>query len=99
MSALVEDDEYFLQVSRYIHLNPVKAHMCASAEQYKYSSYRSVINMESDMVTNADKTLKYFKDKSVIEYREFVNDIDHKYVMQEDCIRKSLGEDDLWLPW
>ena len=99
VSVLVEDDEYFLQVSRYIHLNPVKAHMCMSAEQYKYSSYRSIINVESDKVTNAEKTLKYFQDKSVIKYREFVNDIGHKYEIHEDSIKKSVGEDDLWLPW
>ena len=99
VSVLVEDDEYFLQVSRYIHLNPVKAHICSSAEQYKYSSYRSIINMESDNVADAEKTLKYFNDKSVIKYREFVDDIGHKYEIQENGIRKSMGEDDLWLPW
>ena len=50
-------------------------------------------------MTDVEKTLKYFKDKSVMKYREFVDDIGHKYEMQEDGIRKSMGEDDLWLPW
>lgn len=34
----VEDDGYFITVLRYIHDNPVKAGLCSSAEQYKWSS-------------------------------------------------------------
>ena len=34
-SCLVETDEYFLQTSRYIHLNPVKAKMTEHPEDYK----------------------------------------------------------------
>lgn len=39
-SEVVETDEYFLTVIRYIHLNPVKAGIINDAEQYKWSSYR-----------------------------------------------------------
>lgn len=35
----VENDEYFLTVLRYIHLNPVKAGLCDKPEDYCYSSY------------------------------------------------------------
>ena len=35
----VEDEAYFLQVIRYIHLNPVQAHLCDSSDEYPYSSY------------------------------------------------------------
>jgi REP element-mobilizing transposase RayT len=38
-SCMIEDDRYFLEVSRYIHLNPVKAQMARSALDYKHSSY------------------------------------------------------------
>lgn len=99
VSVLVDTDEYFLQVSRYIHLNPVKARMCKAAEFYPHSSYRSVINMKFDGITSSIKTLSFFKDRSVIRYREFVEDIGHKYEVTENSIRKSMGEDDLWLPW
>lgn len=99
VSVLVNSDEYFLQVSRYIHLNPVKALMCKAAEHYPHSSYRSVINMNSDGITNSGKTLSFFKDKSVIRYREFVEDVGHKYDITEKSIRKIMGEDELWLPW
>ena len=38
-SCLIEDDRYFLEVSRYIHLNPVKAKMVKEPLSYDYSSY------------------------------------------------------------
>lgn len=38
-SEAVEDDAYFLTVLRYIHQNPVKAGICTSPEEYRYSSY------------------------------------------------------------
>jgi hypothetical protein len=37
---LIEEDGYFLEVSRYIHLNPVRAKVVARPEQYPWSSYR-----------------------------------------------------------
>lgn len=36
----LEEQGYFLEVSRYIHLNPVRAKMVALPEQYPWSSYR-----------------------------------------------------------
>ncbi len=36
---LIEDEKYFLEVSRYIHLNPVKAQMVREPLAYEYSSY------------------------------------------------------------
>lgn len=36
---LIEDERYFLEVSRYIHLNPVKAKMVRGPMEYEYSSY------------------------------------------------------------
>jgi len=37
---LIEEDNYFLEVSRYIHLNPVRAKVVTRLEQYPWSSYR-----------------------------------------------------------
>lgn len=90
---------YCLQTSRYIHLNPVKAKMAAHPEDYKWSSYRAMIALKDDGITERNRTLSYFKNQSVLRYREFVEDVAHKYVVQESEIKKSLGEDELWLPW
>jgi hypothetical protein len=42
-SIIVEKETYFLQVLRYIHLNPVKAGLAASPEEYPWSSYRQYL--------------------------------------------------------
>lgn len=98
-SSLVKDDVYFLQSSRYIHLNPVKAGMVNCAEEYRWSSYRTVIAMQDDDITQVDRTWGYFRRNPPILYREFVEDIGHKYQIHENKIQKEIGEDDLWLPW
>lgn len=54
-SSLVETDRYFLQTSRYIHLNPVKARMVANPEDYPWSSYRTMLGMGDDRLTERDK--------------------------------------------
>lgn len=35
---MVEDDAYLIWLLRYIHRNPVKAHICYSTDEYKWSS-------------------------------------------------------------
>jgi len=40
-SVLVEDAGHWLELSRYVHLNPVRAGLCKSPEDWKWSSYRA----------------------------------------------------------
>lgn len=99
VSCIVEDDEYFVQIGRYIHLNPVKAHMVNAPELYKWSSYRTMIGMEDDGLTVRKRILDYFGQNAVFKYREFVENSSFQYEILENTIRKSIGEDELWLPW
>ena len=46
-----------------------------------------------------DKTLAYFKNNSVMRYREFVADTGHKYIMQEQKDGRMIEDDAMWLPW
>lgn len=43
-SCIIENDIYFLEVSRYIHLNPVKAQMVREPLAYEYSSYGTFVD-------------------------------------------------------
>ena len=83
-ACLVKDDAYFLQTSRYIHLNPVKAKMVEHPEDYPWSSYRTMLEMGDDKITEINRTRAYFGKNAGIRYREFVEDFGHKYVMQEN---------------
>lgn len=105
-SALIEDDRYFLEVSRYIHLNPVKAQMVKEPLSYPYSSYelyvrervpgRNICGMAADLM-DTTRILDSFSQDSREQYRMFVEEkISH--AEQELQIQKDMKEDDLWLP-
>ena len=51
-SILVEKNNYLLELSRYIHLNPVRAKMVEKPENYPYSSYSSYISRKKDDMVN-----------------------------------------------
>lgn len=87
-----------LTTSRYIHMNPVKAKITAHPEDYPWSSYRTILRMTDDRITQPEKTLAFFK-QSIFYYREFVEDATHKYKINENMIQKEIGEDETWLPW
>jgi len=76
---LVEADEYATELSRYIHLNPVRVGMSAKPEGYQWSSYRSYISQ--------DKAADWLKTEFILgyfgrnasdaknKYREFVEEL------------------------
>lgn len=43
---LVDKDEYLLELARYLMLNPVRAGMAESPEEYAWSSYRATVGKE-----------------------------------------------------
>ncbi len=73
--------------------------MVAHPEDYPWSSYRTMLNMGDDKLTERDKTLAYFGKSGLHGYREFVEAIGNNYFVEEEEIRTSMGEDELWLPW
>lgn len=96
---LVKDDAYFLQTSRYIHINPTKAGIVEQPEDYPWSSYRTIIGMNNDKITQISRTYTYFKNNPVVHYRQFVEDMGRIYTMEDERIKRHIEEDDLWLPW
>lgn len=98
-SCLVRDDSYFLQTSRYIHLNPVKAKLVSHPEDYPWSSYRTMIGMACLSMINTEKTLSYFRTPKKQRYREFVESTSLVKTEQALAIQQDMGENELWLPW
>ncbi|WP_246545499.1 helix-turn-helix domain-containing protein [Pelotalea chapellei] len=47
---LVDKDSYLLELSRYLHLNPVRANMVERPEEYSHSSYCSYISNSKDKI-------------------------------------------------
>ena len=48
-SLIVDADSYFKELTRYIHLNPVKAKIVEKPEDYKWSSYKGYISKKGDV--------------------------------------------------
>lgn len=93
-SCLVKSDAYFLQTSRYIHLNPVKAKIVNYPENYHWSSYRMMVGIEkvSLINVNTEKTLSYFEEPRRQQYKQFVETKSLETIEKEMEIQNDLGE-------
>ncbi len=95
---VVDADEYAGELSRYIHLNPVRAKIVNKPEEYKWSSYRSYLDMEKPAKwLTIDFILSYFgveNNLSQREYRNFVDvltDIRHESPLKQVTASTILG--------
>lgn len=73
-SELIKDENYLLQVSKYIHLNPVKAFVVKTAEDYKWSSYRCYLeeSEEQKELVNVDKLLGILSNSKNLAIKEYI---------------------------
>ena len=111
-ACLILNDGYFLEVSRYIHLNPVKAGMVREPAAYEYSSYGAYAPCDEDRpFGKAGKMIEDLVDRSRIlhmladsqveareQYRLFVEGR-ASHEEHETLIRKEIGENEFWMPW
>jgi|GEM_PF-1137721 len=73
----VQDDVHALELSRYIHLNPVRAGLVALPEEWQWSSYRHYVGLEQSSVLNTDIVMRQIssdQEKQAEGYRLFVMD-------------------------
>lgn len=73
-SELIDATPYYLEISRYIHLNPVRGNIVALPESYEWSSYRTYIGERQDRLTTTEKILGCFSPPRIQHYREFVEE-------------------------
>ncbi len=74
-SILVDRDTYLLELSRYIHLNPVRAGMVEKPENYKHSSYPAYIKKRNRDLLTKELVLGLIKRRNSdarMAYRIFV---------------------------
>jgi len=76
-SEIVDNDPYLLQVSRYIHNNPVKAGIVARPGEYRWSSYNAYVGKATSInkLLDTSKILEIFSDqknRAVMEYFRFM---------------------------
>jgi putative transposase len=74
---LVDVDRYLLELSRYLHLNPVRAGLVKRPEEYGYSSYRSYITRGKEEMVHRDRIWGMISGdgkRGVQRYRRFVEE-------------------------
>jgi putative transposase len=74
---LIDADEYLLEVIRYIHLNPVRAHMVRHPSDYPWSSHSVYLARSSQPWVTTDFALKMFHseyDRAVAAYSRFIDE-------------------------
>lgn len=89
---LVDRESYLLELSRYLHLNPVRAKIVVRPEDYPYSSYRAYMGRGKDNIVEREMVLGMMaKDsrKAIKLYRDFVNGAIG--IKMESPLRKVFG--------
>ncbi len=72
---VVERDSYLMELSRYIHLNPVRAKMVQKPEEYPYSSFKSYMSKNDDDFIERELILAMMssdKNRARKEYLKYV---------------------------
>lgn len=57
---LVESDWHFLELARYMALNPVRAGLCGRPEEWPWGSYRAFVSGADEHFLATDKLLRFF---------------------------------------
>ena len=68
----VNSDEYLATLTRYIHLNPVRANLVKKAEDWEFSSYQEYIELRRENLLNLSEMRSPFD--TTEDYRSFVED-------------------------
>ncbi|OLS33954.1 transposase [Bacillus sp. MRMR6] len=69
---LLDSLDYEFDVSKYIHLNPLKAGLVDILEDFPWSSYLDYVNGEVSSLVNPQYLLSYFPKPASQKYEEYV---------------------------
>lgn len=76
--SLAESDSHFLELARYVVLNPVRAGVCETASEWRWSSYRATVGLEvAPRFLTTKRVLSHFGNEvgaARVAYAEFVRD-------------------------
>jgi putative transposase len=68
----VTETDYLIHLSRYIHLNPVKAQLVQQPEEWEFSSYSEYAGLRSGTLPKTEYVKMQIQDESV--YQQFLAD-------------------------
>ena len=93
-SEWIDSAAYELDVSKYIHLNPLEANIVSKLEDYPWSSYRAYILQEKNPLVTTEQILSYFPNSNPDEYDKYINTgfCDPEFDEKGKLIRKVHGK-------
>jgi hypothetical protein len=71
-AVLVDHDSYLLELVRYLHLNPVRAHLVDAVEAYPWSSHRAYLGQERLTWLTTDWVLGQFGSRGPVARGRYV---------------------------
>jgi len=96
-SILIEEEVYLLQVSRYIHLNPVVANICSDPYQYAWSSFQFYAGRRKFCWLKLDSILNLIgTTNQILQYSQFISqgiDPETRNFYNKKNVRVILGTD------
>lgn len=69
---LLDSLDYEFDVSKYIHLNPLKAGLVEELEDYPWSSYNAYVNGEANQLVDSKHLLSYFPTPASKHYEDYI---------------------------
>lgn len=69
---IITDRSYFLNASRYIHLNPLVAEIVTTLEDYPWSSYSSYHSSTPNPLVTTERILSQFPEPQLEHYLQFL---------------------------
>lgn len=95
-SIIVQKGSYFIQLSKYIHLNPIEANLVNHPLNYPYSSYSEYLNQPKHQYKIIDKRavkmiIGSLSKHNIQQYREFVEEDDKLEYYPQKAVRGIIG--------
>jgi REP element-mobilizing transposase RayT len=97
-AVLISGDTHLLEALRYVHLNPVDAGICASPQQYPWSSHKSYAGEANDPLVTTGTLLRIFaadRARACARYCEFVNRRVATLEPRRDCAAEAAHPDSM----
>ncbi|MGC9503806.1 transposase [Baaleninema sp.] len=80
-SIVIDNDRYLCHLSRYIHINPVRANLVKHPQDWIFSSYRDYVGLRRGTLPKPDVVLSQFSGRE--DYRQFVeSEVDERIIQR-----------------
>jgi REP element-mobilizing transposase RayT len=89
---MIDADAYLLEVLRYIHLNPVRAHLVDKPADYSFSSHLDYLGRRTHPWVTTDFALRMFhaeRERATAAYRRFIDSALHESTDLEEVLRNE----------